>query len=208
MSGGGLKPRLILVWGTLALLIAAIVAIEVSDQLKSRSEEQSRPSRDPRALTPIPLEEFGAVEIAYGGAVHRFERDTSGQWFYHGAHAPANASHTHQIDPDQAKRIDKALGVFSRIRTERQFPPEKGLEEYGLAAPRMVILVYAPKQLQPLAQFAVGDKAPDGVSQYIMSVGGKSIITIPIYQIDNLIGLIQAVSVPPAGGALPRATSP
>jgi hypothetical protein len=72
----------------------------------------------------------------------------------------------------------------------------------------MVILVYAPEQLAPLAQFAVGDKAPDGVSQYIMPVGGKSVVTIPIYQIDNLLGLIQAVSGAPAASAPPNSKSP
>ena len=204
---GGLKPRLLLVWAVLAVLIGVIVAVEIGGRASMR-QEHAQAQRDPRALVPVALEEFGAVEIAHGGAVHRFERDAAGVWFYHAAHAPADASHTHQADPDQAKRIDKALGVFSRIRIERKFEPEKGLEEYGLATPQMVILVYAPQQLQPLAQFAVGDKAPDGVSQYIMAVGGKSIVTIPTYQIDNLLGLIQAVSNAPAAAAPPKPKSP
>jgi hypothetical protein len=208
VSASGRRPQLILVWGLLAVLLGAIVAVEVSDREQTRTEERAQAGRDPRALVPVPLEEFGAVEIAHGGAVHRFERDASGAWFYHGAHAPADASHTHQTHIEQANRIDKALGVFSRIRTERQFAPEKGLQEYGLATPQMVVLVYAPKQLQPLAQFAVGDKAPDGVSQYIMPVGGKSIVTIPTYQIDNLLGLLQAVSGAPAAGPPPKSTSP
>jgi hypothetical protein len=208
LSGSRLKPRLLLVWGVLAALIAAIVAVQMGERANTRSEEQARASRDPRALVPVPLEELGAVEIAHGGAVHRFERDAAGVWFYHAAHAPADASHTHQTDPEQAKRVDKALGVFSRIRTERQFAPEKGLEDYGLATPQMVILVYAPKEIQPLAQFAVGDRAPDGVSQYVMPVGGKSVITIPAYQIDNLLGLLQAVSSASAAGPPAKPKSP
>jgi hypothetical protein len=208
LSGGAFRPRLLLVWGVLAALIALIVALQIGDRAAARREEQAQAARDPRALVPVSLEEVGAVEIAHGGAVHRFERDTAGVWFYHAAHAPANASHTHQADPEQAKRIAKALGVFSRTRTERKFPPEKGLEEYGLVTPQTVILVYAPQQLQPLAQFAVGDKAPDGVSQYVMAVGGKSIITIPAYQIDNLLGLIEAVTAAPAASTPPQSKSP
>jgi hypothetical protein len=188
------QRRLLVVWGVFALLAGAIVALEIADRSRSRADEQAQ-ARDPRALVPVTLAQIGAVEIAHAGSMHRFERDASGAWFYHGAHAATAGEHAHRPDPEQSKRIEQALRVFSNIRTEREFGLEKGPQEYGLATPEMVILVYAPAQLQPLAQFAVGARAPDGVSRYIMAVGGKSVVTIPNYQIDdNLLPLIQVVS--------------
>ncbi|HEU5283039.1 MAG TPA: hypothetical protein VFU53_04450, partial [Burkholderiales bacterium] len=46
----------------------------------------------------------------------------------------------------------------------------------------------------PLVQYAVGDLAPDQFSRYVQAVGSPTVITIANYQIDNLLGLIQAVS--------------
>ena len=64
---------------------------------------------------------------------------------------------------------------------------------YGVTSPQMVILVYGKGNSQPLAQFAVGDIAPDGLSRYVLRVGSASVVTIPDYQITNLLDLIQAV---------------
>jgi hypothetical protein len=52
---------------------------------------------------------------------------------------------------------------------------------------------------QPLAQYAVGDVAPDGLSRYVLQVGSASVVTIADYQITNLLDLIQAVG----GGSAP-----
>jgi hypothetical protein len=49
-----------------------------------------------------------------------------------------------------------------------------------------------------MAQFAVGDVAPDGLSRYVLPVGGKYVVTIANYQIENLLGLIEKVSPKPA----------
>jgi len=203
LSSRGIRPRLIVVWGLLALLVGAIVAVELHDRAAEPSAG-SRPARDARLLLPVSIDEVGAIEIAYNGAVHRFERDSAGAWFYHSAHAQPQAGHVHQADPAMAGRIAKALAGFDRARIERQFPPEKGLEAYGVAKPQMIVLVYRTNDPQPLAQYAVGDIAPDTLSRYVMIIGTPVISTIANYQIDNLTGLIQTVSGLPAQTQAPK----
>ena len=192
-----MSPRLIVVWGMLLLLIGAIAAIELRDRAAAPSAG-SGPVRDPRLLLPVSIEQVGAIEIAYGGAVHRFERDADGAWFYHGAHAPAQAGHAHQIDPAMASADRQAFAGFDRARMERDFPLQDGGKELGVATPKMVILAYRPNELQPLAQYAVGDIAPDKFSRYVLPVGKPQVVTIANYQIDNLTGLIEAVAGPGA----------
>jgi hypothetical protein len=190
---------LIVVWSTLLLLIAAILAIEVRDRAAAPSAA-STSARDPRLLLPVPIEQVGAIEIAYNGAVHRFERDANGTWFYQGAHVQAQAGHTHQVDPAVAARIAQAFAGFEHARMERYFPLLNGGKELGVATPSMVILAYRPKELQPLAQYAVGDVAPDKFSRYILPVGKPQVVTIANYQINNLTALIDAVAGPAAAG--------
>jgi hypothetical protein len=192
VSVGTIRPRLVAIWGVLLLLVAAIAAIELKDRTKPEIDEDS--IRDPRMLLPVPVAQLGVVEIAHAGALHRFERDAAGVWFYHGVHAPAQGAHAHQPDPALAKRIDTALIAFGRTHVEREMSLERGPQEYGLSNPQMIILVYRPKDLQPLAQYAVGDIAPDTHSRYVLVVGRSAVGTIPNYQIENLLGLIKAAS--------------
>jgi hypothetical protein len=198
-----MSPKLIAVWGTLLLLIGVIVVIEMRDRAEAPSVT-SGPARDARLLLPVPIEQVGAIEIAYGGAVHRFERDASGAWFYHAAHGPAQAGHAHQTDPAAAARIATAFAGFDRARMERFFPLQEGGKELGVATPKMVILAYRPNELQPLAQYAVGDIAPDKFSRYVLPVGKPEVVTIANYQIDNLTKLIDAVAAPAAAAGAAR----
>jgi hypothetical protein len=199
LSARRMSRKLIAVWGMLALLIGAIVAIEMRDRAAEPSAG-SRSARDPRLLLPVSIEQVGAIEIAYGGAVHRFERDAAGTWFYHAAHAAAQSSHTHQADPAIAAQIATAFEGFDRARMERDFPLQDGGKELGVTTPKMVILAYGPGQLQPLAQYAVGDIAPDKFSRYVLPIGKPQVVTIANYQIDNLTRLIDAVAGPAAAG--------
>jgi hypothetical protein len=64
----------------------------------------------------------------------------------------------------------------------------------------MIILIYGKGSLQPLAQYAVGDVAPDGLSRYVLPVGSSYVVTIANYQIDNLLNLIRAVAEKPGKG--------
>jgi hypothetical protein len=185
--------RVAIVWTTLLVLVAAIVALEWRDRAATESESQ-QPARDPRLLLPVPLAQVGVVEVVHEGAVHRFERDATGAWFYHGVHVKADATHSHRADPAMAQRIETALQGFERARMERKLATGQGLEEYGLANPHMLILVYRPHEIAPLLQVAVGDVAPDTYSRYVMVVGTSSVVTIANYQIDNLLGLIKAAA--------------
>jgi len=198
----GLSPRLTIVWGVLLVLLGAIVAIEWADRARTEREDSEQARRDPRLLLPVPVEEVGVIEVAHAGAVHRFERDAAGAWFYHGVHAQTDAAHTHQAEPAMAQRIETAFQGFGRTRMERKLPTGVSVQQYGLANPQMVILVYRPNELQPLLQVAVGDVAPDKLSRYVMAVGRPSVVTIANYQIDNLVGLIKAAAESGQGQAV------
>jgi hypothetical protein len=192
LSKKKLRPRLVVVWVLLLAMVGVIVAIERADRQAEQTADHSE-SRE-RMLIPVPVEAFGAIELAHAGTLHRFERDATGSWFYHGIHTASQASHAHQADPAAAKRIGEALAGLGRARVERQFDVDPRVNNYGLASPELLILVYLPKETQPLIQYAVGDLAPDQLSRYVQAVGSASVVMIANYQVDNLLGLIQAVS--------------
>jgi uncharacterized protein DUF4340 len=182
--------RSVVVWATLGILLAAIGVLEYRDRRPPPDAE----GVDARSLLPVPVAQLGAVEIADRGRLHRFERAPTGAWLYHGVHTPSMPAHTHTADPALSERIERAFAAFGRARTERQFEPGGNATAYGLTAPEVVILVYRANQSQPLAQYAVGTIAPDTVSRYVAIVGRRDVVTIPSYQIDNLLGLIQAAA--------------
>jgi hypothetical protein len=182
------RRGLVVVWALLAVLVVAITLIEYAD--RRRPAAGSAGEADARLLLPIPVDELAAVEIADRGRLHRFERDASGAWFYHGEHSGAAAAdHTHPTDPAAAERIARAFAAFGRARIERRFRLERAGAAYGVASPDVLILVYRPDGAQPVAQLAVGHVAPDTVSRYVMLVGNPEVFTIPKYQIDNLLAL-------------------
>jgi hypothetical protein len=178
------------VWGLLAALVVVIAALEYADRRGSPAPGAA----DPRALLGVPVEELQALEIADRGRLHRFERDPAGSWFYHGVHGAGEAVHEHTPDPALAARIARAFEALGRARLERQFPLDRDGAAYGVAHPEIVILAYRRGQTQPLAQYAVGHVAPDTVSRYVMVVGRAQVATIPSYQIDYLLELIQTAS--------------
>jgi hypothetical protein len=195
------RPRrrsgLVAVWAALGVLAAVIAVGEYLD----RRPPASRSVADARLLLPVPVEQLGALEIADAGRLHRFERDPTGAWFYHGVHAGPATAHTHRPDPALAQRIERAVAAFGRARVERQFPLDNDGSPYGLATPDLLVLVYRPEQSQPLAQYAVGAVAPDTASRYVMVVGRPGVVTIPNYQIDNLLALVKAASEAQAASA-------
>jgi hypothetical protein len=197
------RTGLVAVWVLLGVLAAGIGVLEWTDRLRANS---GRPGADPRLLLPVPLSELGAIELADAGRLHRFQRDATGAWFYHGAHGAAEGAHTHDPDPARSERIAQALAALGRARVERDFPLGRdGGAAYGVAAPELVILVYRPGQSQPLMQYAVGHLAPDTVSRYAMAVGHPVVVTIPAYQIDNLRALVRAMGASTDRGRGPLA---
>jgi len=194
-NGASVRRRVLVVWLVLAALIAGIAVIEYRS--RSRIPEQAAEhipgAEGSRMLLPAAVADLGAVEVGHAGTLHRFERDASGAWFYHGIHAGAQATHAHQTDPVQAQIIDKAFAALGRTRMERQLKLDVQSGAYGLTSPQMIIIVYAKGNPLPMAQFAVGDVAPDGLSRYVLPVGSNFAVTIADYQITNLLGLIKAV---------------
>jgi len=184
------RPGLVAVWLLLAVLVGAIVVIEYTDRRRARSGGAGQ--TDARMLLAVPVDHLGAIEVAESGRLHRFERDASGIWFYHGIHSGVTAAHTHTADPVLAERIERTMAAFGRTRIERDFALGREGAVYGVTTPEILVLLYRPNQLQPLAQYAVGNVAPDTVSQYVMLVGSPVVVTIPKYQIDNVLGLIRA----------------
>ena len=199
---GGVRHRVLVVWLVLAALVAGIGLLEYRNRarLPDAVAEKIHGAEGSRMLLPVPIEDIAVVEIGHAGTMHRFEREASGAWFYHGAHAGTQATHAHQTDPQQAERIEKAFAALGRTRMERFFKLDVQ-NAYGVTSPQMVILVYRKADALPLAQYAVGDVAPDGLSRYLLQVGSASVVTIADYQITNLLNLIQAVggSNAPAG---------
>jgi hypothetical protein len=204
LSGSRRRSGVVAVWAVLALLVTAIVVIEYRD----RRPAASGPATDPRLLLPVSVDQLGALEIADAGRLHRFERDAGGGWFYHGVHAGPSPAHTHRPDPALAQRIERAIAAFGRTRVERQFPLDSDGSPYGLAAPDILVLVYRPDEPQPLAQYAIGAVAPDTASRYVMVVGRPVVVTIPSYQVDNLLALVKAASEAQAASATGDAAPP
>jgi len=201
LSAGRLRPKLIAVWVVLLVLAGVIVAVEMADREAERSASEDE-SRD-RMLLPVAVEQLGAIELAHAGTLHRFERDAAGNWFYHGAHTSSEAVHEHQSDPAAAALISQAFAALGRARIEREMEVGPRVNDYGVTSPELLILAYRPKEPLPLAQYAVGDLAPDQFSRYVQAVGSSSVITIANYQIDNLLSLLQAVANPVDQAAAP-----
>ena len=187
MSLSRRRRGLLAVWAVLGVLVAVIATLEIRDRRATAGA-----STDTRLLLPVPVGDLGAVEIADRGRLHRFERDASGAWFYHGVHAAAAAAHTHATDAALSARIETALAAFGRARIERRLAVDRDTAAYGLAAPELVVLVYRRGQPQPLAQYAFGTLAPDTVSRYAQQVGSLDVVTIASYQVENLKSLVAA----------------
>lgn len=195
------SKRLGAVWLLLLALVAGIVVIERRDISASGGEEDGHgvPSGD-RRLLPAPMAELGAIEIAYGGAMHRFERDSKGVWFYH-AHATnaQDPNHVHQADAAIAQRIDKAFAGFENARREREFANDASAN-FGVNAPEMFIVIYARDGgAQPLARYSMGALAPDNFSRYVLPAGSAKVYTVATYQFDNLVALIKDMQATPQG---------
>ena len=195
------RSKLVIIWITVFALAALIF---VKERQLAKSEEEPEGNR-PKWLIPIALEEIGAIEVLRKGQLHRFERDDKGIWFYHGQQDVANAAeHAHRADPLAANTIAQAVAMFSRTRKEQPIPLQPGKDEYGVSRPDILIMVYNPKKSEPVARFSVGMVSPNGYSRYVLPVGATEAVTIPEYQITNLMAMIDAVSKNP----LPTSQAP
>lgn len=206
-----MRPRLLIVWSILALLLGVVVLHEATDLFA--------PGPPPPPTGTIPMFAFGEpdlgqVEIMYRGQSAALMRDPSGLWFQHGAghrHTGADAAATpddvHAADPEQAAKIAEQLRVTTRMIADRRVEPEQGLDAYGLFDPEAVFLFYGrkgdqPDYSRPLDVLYVGDLLPTEYAYYTMRDGDDALFLIPRYQIALLLALVfgedQAPSVLPA----------
>ena len=214
------RGRLIVVWLVFVVLVGAVIVIERyelmppevdehghgghaghdehddHDEHGEDDEDDDHAEDGIRMLMPAPLAELTALEVGFDGALHRFERDMDGVWFYH-THEPGAEpaeNHEHKADAAFTQQIDLALAAFGRTRIERDFELARDAETYGIASPDMIILVYGSESDEPLAQYTIGDLAPDTFSRYVQAAGHDEVVTIPNYQITNLRDLIASVA--------------
>jgi len=191
--------KLTTIWLVLAGLALIIGLLKYSDRIQSQSDASRHTDVGERSLLPLPIEQLGAIEIANGGALHRFERDEAGAWFYHahGVNTGVQAPHGHVADTVRADQIAYAFGALGRARIERELD-SKDHGQYGVTRPDTLILVYGDYSVKPLAQYAIGDVAPDTLRRYVLIVDKSKVVTIANYQIENVVNLIQTVSGPPS----------
>jgi hypothetical protein len=180
-----------LVW--LAVLAASVAASIAWIVLPRRDDAEDEPREAQlEALYPVPLDALSAIEIVARGRLHRFERDAAGKWLYHThAHGPSNGAHAHVADASAADRIAQALEMSARTRIERRLPFDASRRAtYGLAYPPLILVLYAGGQPRPALTMETGDVAPDTVSRYAYLVERGVLVTIPDYQVGNLLDLV------------------
>jgi len=187
--------KLTTIWLVLAGLALIIGLLKYSDRIQSQSDASRHTGVGERSLLPLPIEQLGAIEIANGGVLHRFERDEAGAWFYHahGVNTGVQAPHGHVADTVRADQIAYAFGALGRARIERELD-SKDHGQYGVTRPDTLLLVYGDYGAAPVAQYAIGDVAPDTQSHYVLIVNRSQVVTIATYQIENLMNLIQTAS--------------
>lgn len=179
-----------IIWSVLAVLVFIVAVLEIRD--RSSRPEAEEPT-GPSMLMPAPMEEIGVIEIAVAGNLHRFSRDENNAWFYHGIHAGPQAAHEHVPDPVMSEKIAKFLAGLGRARIERRFELTDD-DPFGVTKPEMIIMVYVSDLVKPTMRYSVGDLAPDELSRYVHIVGGSEVVSIPDYQIRNLLDLLKTVT--------------
>ena len=201
-----MRPRQLVIWLLLALLALAIVVIETTGILEPKVtiDRHGHVIQETTDFLPADLSDITVIEIAKDGVTYRFERDHHSIWFYHDhqhenghdhgeGHGSVDDEH-HAADATEAEQIANAFSALGRAKIERYLARAKNPANYGVTKPDMLINIYGENTLRPLARFAVGDLAPDTFSRYVMVVGSFAIITIPNYQIENLLALIETVT--------------
>ena len=173
----------------LALALAAVVWQAV------RPASPAAPDEDNVAATPLiaaPEASWTAVELLGPDGLQRFERDSANRWLKHAEVAGEAADHQHRSDAASAERIAAVFGTFSRTRIERSLAVDPGaLAAYGLERPLLIVLIRGAEG-RPVLTLEVGSVAPDGLSRYVRLPRDGSVLTIPGYQIDGLISLVQS----------------
>jgi len=135
------------------------------------------------------------LEQPFDSAMSRFERDAAGTWFKHmGQHTHAAGAAVHVADPVQAPIIDAAFRAFDAAATEKRVGPGDALhlEQYGLALPTLIVLLYARDSSTPLARLEFG--APvDELDRYARLAPNGPVVTVAEFEPRRLTELLKAV---------------
>jgi hypothetical protein len=190
----------------LALLLGAVAAI--AGNLNRTAVPVADPDGDvaeaPRFLVPVPVDRLAAVELVRRGQIYRFERDDAGYWFLHAhQHAAVQAKHGHEADPPETSRIAQGLEMFGRTRVERVVGrADIDDRRFGTATPTVIVNLFERDAVRPIRRLVAGDLAPDGFARYLKITEEAEIVTIPDYQIQTLLDLLEpsGIIAPVQGG--------
>ncbi len=159
--------------------------------------ETAAAGRSAGLLLPASINQVWAIEIVFEAKLHRFERDSAGNWFLHvGQHTHSGNRPAHVADPAKASIIASALTALDQSQIEAvvaRHPSGTDLERYGLGRPMLIALMYARDSSSPLARLAIGNMANDGFSRYARVSDGGDVVTIAGYQATGILDLLKAV---------------
>jgi hypothetical protein len=199
-----MRPRLLIVWCLLAMLLGAIALHEATGLF---APDPPQPPTGTIPMFAFGEPDLGQVEIIYRGQSAVLMRDPNGLWFQHGAghrHGGgagasgaadgATPDDVHASDPEQAAKIAEQLAVTTRMLADRRVEPEQGLDAYGLFDPQAVFLFYGrrgdqPDYGRPLDVLYVGDLLPTEYAYYTMRDGDDALFLVPRYQIALMLAL-------------------
>lgn len=160
------------------------------------AEGAARPSA---LLLPVSMAEIFAVEIVENGALTRFERDPSGDWFHHvGQHVHAPGGFVHKADPEKAPLIAAELAGLERASVEgvvTRHPDDAALGDLGLEHPSAIMMLYTRDSSEPVARVGFGKPTEDGFGRYARVQETDSVVTVPRYAAAHLEKLLQIAGV-------------
>jgi len=188
----------------LALLLGAVgaIAVNLNRTTVPAADPDGNTVEAPRFLVPVPVDRLAAVELIRRGQIYRFERDGAGNWFLHGhEHAAGQARHGHEADPSETTRIAQGLEMFGRTRVERVVGrADIDDRRFGTATPAVIVNLFERDAVLPIRRLLAGDLAPDGFARYLKITEEAEIVTIPDYQIQTLLGLLEPSRIVPVQG--------
>jgi hypothetical protein len=180
--------RSLAVWGALAAVLVGIYLVEETDLFGPDvfHDIHGQEIKEEKEFFPIAFRDIAVIEIEQVGVVYRFAYDGTGTWVLEGRSNDAAVTEV----------ASYALDVFSRTKYMRDLGTGADGEDYGMAPPEFSVALYDEGAPEPVVRYDVGDVEPDELRQYVRRSDNGKIITIPVYQVDNLEKLIIAVSRP------------
>jgi hypothetical protein len=146
-------------------------------------------------LLPVSIAQVWAIEIVKGGALYRFERDSTGLWFHHvGQHVHTPGGFVHQADPTLAPLIAAELAMLERVPVARivtRHPDAAALTGAGLEHPSTILLVYSRDTAGPVARIELGNAAADGLDRYARIQQNDTLVIVPDDAAQHLATLLQ-----------------